>query len=327
MFRPTRDRAIGACPSKVYEEERENPMRTHVFAAAMLLAPAAASASSLTDFLVVTSGNLNARSQIDGTTLVGGNLQTTGWPSFGGHLAGSGAPSSVETLTVAGSAAGDLHLQYGTMRVGGARSGNTNFNGGSTFVAEDFNSINARVASVVADLNSASAGYAAMSANSSIVNPGGNNYTFQATPDANGFAVFSITNALFSNPNADFGISGVGSDDTVVINVLGSTVNFNHNLTGAFSSLRRQIVWNFVEATEVTIGRRFDGTVLAMNAGVTTHQDIDGGLYAANATLNGQVHLIPFGGGTPPETVVIPLPSGAAMGALGLALVGVRRRR
>lgn len=305
------------------------PSRASLIAAAVLLAPAAASASSLTDFLIVTSGNLHTTSHIDGSTMVGGNLQATNWPVFGGHLQGAGAASTVETLTVAGSATGDLHLQYGTMRVGGARAGHTNFNGGSSFVAEDFNSINARVASVVADLQSASAGYAAMAANSSIVNPHGNSFTFQASPDANGFAVFSITDALFSNPNADFGISGVGASDTVVINVLGSTINFNHNLTGAFSSLAERIVWNFVDATQVTIGRRFDGTVLAMNAGVTlNNQDINGGLYAANASVFGEVHLRPFGGGLPPqELVVIPLPSGAALGGLGLGLVALRRRR
>lgn len=303
------------------------PSRVSLIAAAVLLAPAAASASSLTDFLVVTSGSLTARSQVYGSTLVGGNLQATNWPSFGSHLSGVGAPQSVETLTVAGSASGDLHLQYGTMRVGGARKGHTSFNGGSSFVTEDFNSINSRVASVVADLQIASAGYAAMAANSSVVNPHGNNHVFQAAPDANGFAVFSITDALFSDPNADFGISGVGSGDTVVINVLGSTINFNHNLTGAFSNLREQIIWNFVDATEVTIGRRLDGTLLAMGAGVTLNQDIDGGLYAANATLNGQVHMFPFGGGLPPELVVIPLPSGAALGGLGLGLIALRRRR
>jgi len=89
---------------------------------------------------------------------------------------------------------------------------------------------------------------------------------------------------------------------------------------GAFTTnfARANVIWNFVDATSITLQRGFSGAILAPNAHLTNVNDIDGSVFVGSFTQNGEVHL-------PNYTGVIPAPGAVAL--LGVAgLLGRRRR-
>lgn len=118
----------------------------------------------------------------------------------------------------------------------------------------------------------------------------------------------------------------LGALDTLFINVAGASVGLMVNLVGLQDVDGKRIIWNFFEAENVALDRKMFGTILAGDAHVTNSTAIEGSVFAASATLRGQVHLQTFEGELP-ATTPIPLPAGLPLllGAFG-ALALVRRR-
>jgi len=147
---------------------------------------------------------------------------------------------------------------------------------------------------------------------------------------ANGFAVFTMTEAAFEQQNGNFdtlfGLVPAGM--TTIINVLGIDLveggGANNNYVGGNQS----VIWNFHDATSLSL-KGFHGSVLAVNADVTNSSAIEGSIVAKNFTLNGEVHLGTFAGTgnflTPPSGV--PEPASWAMMLIGFGAVGAAIRR
>lgn len=115
------------------------------------------------------------------------------------------------------------------------------------------------------------------------------------------------------------------SNDTIVINVTGTSVNWGWSTNYDAS----RIIWNFADATSINIGdREFRGTILAPKATVTQSQNINGTLIAQNWVTNGspELHSYTFKGKIP--LVSAPEPAGVMTmgGFLGLALFSRRRQ-
>jgi choice-of-anchor A domain-containing protein len=186
-----------------------------------------------------------------------------------------------------------------------------NFNGGGSakqvpsFSMDDF----------TVPLNALTEQLAGMSANSTINSKDWNNFTFLETADATGTAVFSLTTDLLSTAR-NLVFSGTAS--TIIINVTGTSFTSNTNFN-ANDYLNSHIIWNFIDATTLSF-QGWHGTVLAGEASVTNSSAMEGTLYAANYTGNGELHDRPFAGTLPVSAV----PEAATYGMLlpGLALIG-----
>jgi hypothetical protein len=93
------------------------------------------------------------------------------------------------------------------------------------------------------------------------------------------------------------------------------------------------VIFNFYNATSVTLSGLMGGYVVAPNANVTEENNIDGGVMAANLTVDSEVDL-PCGSATPwdgnvPASVPAPVPEPAswvsAIGLLMLLAAGIAR--
>ena len=147
-----------------------------------------------------------------------------------------------------------------------------------------------------------------LAANSDMV-ISGNRATFNASPDANGLAVFSISAAdLDKVGEIAFNLNGA---DTAIVNVSGSTVSLNDNFLGGTANLGEHVIWNFGDAQSLDLTNSWGGSVLAPWADATTANYIQGSAVFGNLTQNGEMHLGTYTGGyTPP----IDPPTGSSSG-------------
>ena len=175
-------------------------------------------------------------------------------------------------------------------------------------------------------------------ANSTISSTNGT-VTFHATPNLSGQAVFDIPASVLTAGNTNIVLNG-GSATTIVINVAASCVGgvcainvpSSTNFNSLLASYALDTLWNFYNATTLTLGGQFIGTVLAPNAAVSNANQIDGDLIAASFSGSGELHNYAFGGdlnfvsvnGDSP--VVVAEPSGIALLGVGLVALLVRRR-
>ena len=291
----------------------------------------AQSLSSLTDYSVVVSGNLSTNSDIEGRTIVGGNITSSSSANFGIRLQNT-VPRSDLVLRVAGNivAGNPIQLNAGSLELGGSRNNRiVNYNGGGSLVSNP----GVNYSGIIEDLTLASQNLATYGSNSNalfISNGPGQPGPFRmtASPDSAGLAVFSInSNNLFGN-NLVQQIELLTNNSTnILINVAGQSVNWTAgNMVGNLTQnkWRERVVWNFYQATSIDFGsRNMMGQVLAPNATVTTSANIDGSIFAKNLITTSEVHLPGYRG----SIVVIPEPSTSLLGIIGATAMLFLRRR
>jgi choice-of-anchor A domain-containing protein len=301
------------------------PVTPRAFAALTAAAlTTAAHAAVINDFNLVVLGNHHNVSDVEGRTLVGGNL--TGGGTYASRL-NAGAFAGTDTLRVGGNVSvSNIALQAGNLRLSGTRTGNVNFNGGGTQITDP--SVAASISGVAAELTALSQSLRGLATNSAVQLPGGQPgpARFTPTPGPSGVAVFSVSgNALFaSNLVQQIELSSL-SASAIVVNVSGTTINFNQgNFVGNWTNntVRATTIWNFFEATSLSFDRNFNGTVLAPTAHLTITTSVDGSVFVGSFNQRGEVHLPNFN--VPPS--LIPAP-GAAAGLALLGLAAARRRR
>ena len=155
----------------------------------------AQSLSPLSTYNVVVSGNLSTSSDIEGRTIVGGNITSSNSANFGIRLQNQ-VPKTDMVLRVGGNiAAGNpIQLNAGSLELGGSRNNRIiNFNGGGSLVSNPGVSFNG----IIDDLTLASQNLATYGANSNamLISNGVNQpgpFRMTASPDSSGLSVFSV---------------------------------------------------------------------------------------------------------------------------------------
>ncbi|MBK1881577.1 choice-of-anchor A family protein [Luteolibacter pohnpeiensis] len=282
--------------------------------------------SSLSTYSVVVSGNFSTNSDVEGRTLVGGNLTGTNSANFATQLGGTVDTTDL-TLRVGGniSSGNPIQLNAGSLEIGGSTNGRIiNYNGGGSQISNP----SANYSAIIDELTLASEILSTYGANSNVIIPAEqpSAFKFDAVPDENGLAVFYVDGSdLFSNSYVQqIELIANGATD-IIINVSGSTINWQYgNLVGLFTDeyWQSRIVWNFYEAETIDFGsKNMMGQVLAPNASVTTANPIDGSIFAAELTANSEIHLPGYAGS------MIPEPTTALLGLVGGLVLLARRKR
>jgi choice-of-anchor A domain-containing protein len=291
----------------------------------VLCAGVSASASVITQYNLVVTGNLVNNSQdVEGSLFVGGNL-TGGSPTLAKNLSAA-AFAGQDTVVVAGNiSVSNINLHAGNLRRGGTRSGNLNFNGIAQQDVVDL-TLPAQATAIRNELAALSNTYRAMTATSTAMfptsQPAAVKYTVSGL-GAGGVAVFNVSAASVFNSGLIQQIElNAGAATSIVINVAGTSVNFNTgNMVGNWTSAfaRSKVIWNFYEATSIVLDRNFNGALLAPLADLRNSTAIDGSVFVKSFTQSGEVHLPNYAG-------VVPSPG--TMALMGVAgIVAGRRRR
>jgi choice-of-anchor A domain-containing protein len=265
----------------------------------------------LSEFNAVIGGTFTSSSDVEGR-LVANTL--AGGATFYNMPRGTAAGSSfgaVNAITVGAGVNANVN-NGGSVNVQGANNGKFSFNGGGSEV----NTPPFAITDFTAPLTATATQLFALAPNSSISSSDPNNFTFNATPDASGTAVFSLSTALLSTArNLNFNI---GSATTIIIDVTGSSFTDSTNFN-ASAFLNSHVIWDFDQATSLSFSG-WHGTVLAPLATVSNSSAMEGSLFAQNFNGNGELHDYTYAGSALDPA---PAPEPASLAIFGLGLLGL----
>jgi len=276
-------------------------------------ASASTAASLLNDYNLIVFGDATSSSDVDGKAFVGGSLsgggfdehKVSGGPgvnalTVGGNLSGSvtvngpgvAVGGNLATGNYNGNGGGNAFIGgswtgsanfnengSGSVYLGGTKTGSGNVNGGTLYQNQNSSSFTSNLPttattnSIESTLKSYSSFLGSLSPNSTFTIAGGK-ATFNAAPNAEGIAVFDITNAqTFFNNVAEI-LFDVNGAKELIIDVSGAgagNLNINVNfLNGQAQSLATDAIWNFTDAKNITVKAQFGGDLL-----VPLHRDYD----------------------------------------------------
>ncbi|EGD60080.1 hypothetical protein Y88_1954 [Novosphingobium nitrogenifigens DSM 19370] len=319
---------------------------------------------ALRTYNLVVLGNLTSSSEVEGRTFVGGNL--TGNSS--NYLISSSVPATTYTvpgLTVVGDVTGGTkNLNNGSGAVvGGNVSSGFNLNGATQTVqvGGTISNTNVNQNTVTSNLGATNPAFTqnltqygslmstsmkelsyqlSTQASTSTVSLSGSTGVFTAQAGSGGTAVFNLTAADLSKMSAiQFNTNGA---DTVIVNVTGDPITLNQNFLGGTNNLGQHVIWNFPNATNLTLTTAWGGSVLAPLANATTYNYIQGSAVFGSLTQDGEMHIGTYAGGyslpsdpgsssttssTSSTSGGTSVPEPGMVGLLGLGLAGLVWRR
>ena len=272
-------------------------------------------------FQIVIGGDLiipsTGGAEIEGRAAIGGNIQVDRTP-YGIAESGGGTyviGAAGDAVGVGGTVSGTGALSLGANNVGATYnivSGGANtatLNNGtkvqnSASLPLDVSTIMTEVTCLSNDLSNATA------TGSFDINSFGNGF-FVGNNTSN-MEVFNVDGSLL-NPSIsqNSGYADVDLAATLVVNVSGATVDINYTVRAgrvddptftAFGGgpLIYNVIWNFYEATDITLHTNFQGTIIAPLANVELLGNHNGRMYiGGNLTHSGagtEIHNYPFTG-------------------------------
>ena len=318
------------------------------FAVVAVTGANAQSLDALSVFNIITTGDFNSQSDIEGRTLVGGNFTNSNSTNFATRLDQNAQDQTDASLIVVGDIVNGnaINVLAGSVVVGGTVNGRNvqlNQNNRTVTFTENAN-INFDDTFTQLTLASQSLSTLAMNNGNTVVFPGnsGGTTTFNIGSGVaqDGLAVFNVTEDVFDTRLGNtIDITGVqNTNRDVVINV-GSgddgIVNIGTNFLNGFNQDANQvrIVFNFFDATEINIATNFFGNILAPNAEINPQANIDGSVFAESLTTQSELHIPTFDGNIEFEQVPyliayqVPEPSSTLLLGLGGLGLLIRRKR
>lgn len=264
----------------------------------------------LSSFNLITSGNVSTQSDIEGSTVDGGNLNGATFFNNSSDLPKSPAAYVYGTISSTNVNLGNGGSIYYT-----GTTSQVNFNGGG----HHYTTLPNTLSSYTTPLTQLSTklGTLAATAGTSIVNG-----TFKAN-GATGLVVFDLTasqlNADLANNQVAF--SGNAGVTGFIVNVTG---NYSESSGINFNTAQQNAIFNFTNATTVSLGN-WKTSVLAPDASLSIQNGyLDGSVFAASFNGGGELHNDNLYDGALPSTV--PEISTWAMMLAGFGLVGFAMR-
>jgi choice-of-anchor A domain-containing protein len=309
------------------------------------------------------SGNISVNGGATSIGIVGNNTATisasgAGSITVGGTNSGNGITVSGtaniginnnNSATIAANGGGTIKINGTSGNINGAGTTNiylpnvndkngtinnaTSINYGSVSVTTPTNPLPSFNSTLQAPLTALSTQLQSMTSNSTVSTANGTT-TFDAKPNAAGQAVFNISASVLTAGNTSI-VLDANAAKTIIINVTAPcsggtcavTLPSSTNFAGGTTSYAVDMLWNFYNATTLTLGSEFVGTVLAPGAAVSNGSPIDGDLIAASFSGTGELHNYAFAGNLNSlgsnlsSQDVIPEPSTTAL--LGVGIIGL----
>ena len=317
----------------------------------MLVAATSAQASllagvdALKEWNLIVFNNATSSSEVEGRTFIGGNLtgNSSNYNIKGAATSAAGNPG----LTVVGNVEGNaknLNNASGA-NIGGNLSTMVNLNGGTQTLNVGGSSVNQNLNGSTLNANLGSNFTSTLQAQRDLLVSSLTSLSTNLKALTTTGTVSTANNTLTISAAAALNVFAVSSDDlnkvnqisvttasgtTTVINVSGTNILLNDNFLAASSSLGENVIWNFYEATSISVTTAFYGTILAPYATVTLSNFVQGTLVASSLVQNGEVHLNTFQGdlSSVGGTVsAMPEPASWALMIIGFGLAGAALRR
>jgi choice-of-anchor A domain-containing protein len=287
---------------------------------------------------LVALGNGSVAGNISDTSDVGGRVAAAGTVSLssvGQSLLNDQNGSLANGyLVVAGAgvtSGDDIHLlNYGNAYAPGATSSNFSFNNGGSLLHPTTPPID--FTSLSATLDAESLYLSSLIPNGKLLTQGQAGFPSNANPSwlvlsgtSTTLNVFNLTASQLANQQLDI---VVPTGSTVMINVsgtsdtLGSQININGNQLSNTSDAASNVLFNFANATSLSLQAEMNGAVLAPYATVTGSSEISGTVIAAQINDNGEVDNAEFTGILPAPTIAV-TPEPASIALLGAGMAGV----
>ena len=263
------------------------------------------------DFIIPSTGG----AEIEGRVAIGGNLQADKSYSLsesGGGTYVIGAPGDAVGVDGIVTGAGPISLGFNNSGAtynivsGGANS--VSLNNGTKI--QNSNNLPLDVTAFMAGMTCLSADLRDATATASFVDdPNGGFFIGNNTP---GTEIFTVDGTLL-NPSTAYnsGYANIDLNATLVVNVSGTSVDLNYTVRAGRvedptfapfggGPLVYNVIWNFYEATSITLKTDFHGTIIAPLANVDMQGNFNGRLYiGGNLTHSGsgsEIHNYPFTG-------------------------------
>ena len=276
----------------------------------------------LNDYNLITLGDFETTQHVDGSVFVGGDLIAN--QSIG--FFGKDTDSPYSALAVAGKITGNTNTPInvnGNLEIS-AENTITTFDNNNKFRVNGHEiqnssgiSLNTDLVNLAVDykaeLEDASLAFKNLDTNSTVDYFENKNYKLNIDQSLgeDDYAIFSLDdmNNFFSNTSnqeIDILANNISDIAGIIINVSGITLNqaSNNKATGNFSNFKDKIIWNFYEATTLSLGQSaFIGTLLAPLATVTAMGDIDGSVGVDSLITTREIHIVD-NDITPPTSVV-----------------------
>ncbi|MCO8124916.1 choice-of-anchor A family protein [Stieleria sp. TO1_6] len=314
--------------------------RSLAFVLATSLTALHASAGVINDFNLIALGNVTGTSEVEGRTLVFGNINGSA-KNFAVNSAALTKPVTTpgvnqqDGLIVGGKVHGTIQVNQGGVRVGGSSTGaHINNADYTTFNDAEIPSL---LSQTLTEIGQTTSYLNSLTANSTANLKDMNKAIFTSTPGVDRTAVFDLDASLFKR-NGSMDLQGDLDADLFLfrfddIKIAGGTAFNVFNEEFGLDKFQERIVWYFPNATTVTLPNGLGGSVIAPLADLTLRSPIEGTVVANNVHLTGEIHLpsttldIPTVPGRDPDSDgSVPEPSSMATFAL-LAIGGLLRRR
>ena len=342
-----------------------NPIRSLVFVPLLAL-PLAAHAADLglaKDFNAFVFGNYAATSDSEGAVAVGGDF--TGSQNNAMHVNGGQAPygklgtQSNIGLYVGGDYNASVNGNANATVYLNAKTGG-NVNNSPTVVksavnAATFSSMATAFAATKASLIGQSSAIGALASGANVIDVSGIDYSDQNHTKLNGIDLGTRNNLTFNVQSfakkgvydgvsvyvfnvSDLGLSalsaynpilqfnGLDATHTLLLNFTGTNVAFTPQIQT--NSSNAYTLFNFQNATAVSTGPQFTGSILAPKAKLTQGGgNIQGNVVANEFVQGGELHFDAGQGTFKGWVPAAPVPEPASMLALGLGAAATLRRR